>query len=292
MSTPDPRRGAPDPRTSRRMAVVAWLRKTHGWIGLWGATLGLLFGFSGFWLNHRAVLRLEPEVARGEAQIAVPDPGPADARTMAAWLQFTLPIDRQATSIRVEPARRVAWAEAPGARPAAPAVDGRAALAGVGLERSRSRERETDPGIAPAAAAASAAASAPAGASPAPAAGASTAASRAPAAPAAPLMQPEHWTITFGGPRSTVQADYWVGNRSVSIRRTDNGLVATLTNLHKGVGMPVGWILLVDTLAGSLVLLSLSGLALWMLTRRRRTLGLLVFGAGFAAVAGLALSHV
>jgi hypothetical protein len=37
--------------------------------------------------------------------------------------------------------------------------------------------------------------------------------------------------------------------------------------------MPPGWILLVDTLAGSLILLSLSGVALWLLTRRRREPG-------------------
>ncbi|MGN6528569.1 MAG: hypothetical protein ACTHL8_19435, partial [Burkholderiaceae bacterium] len=208
MTTPDPRRGAPAPRISRRMAAVAWLRKTHGWIGLWGATLGLLFGFSGFWLNHRAVLKLEPEVARAEAQIAVPDPGPADAKTMAAWLQLVLPIARQATSIRVEPARRVAWAEKPGARPAPAPVDGQSALAGVGLERSRSRQRETDAGIAPEPAASAASAAGGTASKPAPAA--------SPTSGVAPLMQPEHWTITFADPKSIVQAEYWVGNRSVS----------------------------------------------------------------------------
>ena len=45
-------------RPSSRTSIVAWLRKAHGWIGLWGATLGLLFGTSGIWLNHRAVLAL------------------------------------------------------------------------------------------------------------------------------------------------------------------------------------------------------------------------------------------
>ena len=38
--------------------VIRWVRKSHGWVGLWGAVLGLLFGFSGIWLNHRAVLKL------------------------------------------------------------------------------------------------------------------------------------------------------------------------------------------------------------------------------------------
>ena len=76
------------------------------------------------------------------------------------------------------------------------------------------------------------------------------------------------------------------------MRRTDSGIVATLTNLHKGVGMPVAWILLVDTLAGSLILLSLSGLALWMLTRRKRVLGLVIFGGALAVTAGLAIARL
>ena len=38
---------------SRRATFVKWLRKVHGWIGLWGAALGLLFGTTGFLLNHR-----------------------------------------------------------------------------------------------------------------------------------------------------------------------------------------------------------------------------------------------
>ena len=76
------------------------------------------------------------------------------------------------------------------------------------------------------------------------------------------------------------------------MRRTDNGVVATLTNLHKGIGMPVAWILLVDTLAGSLILLSLSGLALWMLTRRKRTVGLAILGTALAVTAGLAIAHL
>jgi hypothetical protein len=106
------------------------------------------------------------------------------------------------------------------------------------------------------------------------------------------LMQPEHWTINFAAPKFTLQAEYWVGNRSVSIRRTDNGLVAVLTSLHKGIGMPVAWILLVDTLAGSMILLSLSGLALWMLTRRRRAAGIAIFGTALVAAASLALAHL
>jgi uncharacterized protein len=56
--------------------------------------------------------------------------------------------------------------------------------------------------------------------------------------------------------------------------------------------MPVAWILLVDTLAGSMILLSLSGLALWMLTRRKRALGLAIAASALAATAGLAIAHL
>ena len=40
-------------------------------------------------------------------------------------------------------------------------------------------------------------------------------------------------------------------------------MFAFITRLHKGVGIVVGWILLADTLAFGLVLLSLTGPFLW-----------------------------
>jgi hypothetical protein len=227
----DPR--ARQRRHQRRATLVQWLRKTHGWFGLWGATLGLLFGTSGIWLNHRAVLQLPPVAQqRSNTQLALPDPAPADAQALAVWLQTALQLDAPATSVRVEPAKPVAWAE-----------------------RSEGKSADATPR-------------------------------------AAKLMQPERWAINFGGPHSTIQVEAWAGNHSVSVRRVDNGLIGTLMNLHKGVGMPVAWILLVDTLAGSLILLSLSGLALWMLTHRRRVVGLAIFGSALALTAGLAISQL
>jgi len=206
----------------RRTATV-WLRQAHGWIGLWGGVLGLLFGFSGVWLNHRAVLPLQPAVERASSQLVLPDPRPADPAAMDAWLQSSLSLPRPASNVRIDKARPVPWAE---------------------------------PSSAPAA------------------------------------MQPAHWTFNFATPKAQVQADYWVGNRLVAVRRTDAGIVATMTNLHKGVGLPVAWILLVDTLAGSMIVLSVSGLALWLLTRRRRTLGLAILATALAATAGLAIASL
>ncbi|MBC7392230.1 MAG: peptidase, partial [Variovorax sp.] len=60
----------------RRADVVRWIRRTHGWFGLWGAVLGLLMGFSGIFLNHRNVLKLSQAQERSRAQLALPDPVP------------------------------------------------------------------------------------------------------------------------------------------------------------------------------------------------------------------------
>ncbi len=270
-----------------RSNITIWLRRTHGWIGLWGATLGLLFGTSGIWLNHRSVLQLQQEQERSNFQLPLPDPGPVDAQTMAAWLQLMLALPQQATNVRVEPAKPVAWIERAPRR-----ADGAAAQGARGGDADRGRNREREREQSPPAASAPASASASSVPAAAPARAASGAASAPKAASPAALMQPEHWMINFNAPKFSVQAEYWAGNRSVSIRRTDNGFIAVLTSLHKGVGMPVAWILLVDTLAGSLILLSLSGLALWMLTRRKRVVGLAIFGTALAVTAGLALAHL
>lgn len=206
----------------RRAIALQWIRKTHGWIGLWGAILGLIFGTAGIWLNHRAVLKLPMSQQRASAQLSLPDPAPASAQDMAVWLQRALDQKGPPNSMRTEPARPVGWSE----------------------------KGKADP-----------------------------------------LMQPERWVFNFGGPDAIVQADYWRGNRSVGVTTTRNGFLATLTNMHKGTGMSLGWILLVDTLAGSLIFLSLSGVVLWMLTHRRRTVGLAIFGTSVALTLGLALAQ-
>jgi uncharacterized protein len=207
---------------NRRLAFVRWVRRTHGWFGLWGALLGLMTGASGVWLNHRAVMKLAlPDQQQASMQLALPEARPPTADDMAMWLQQALKLDRPASTIRAERARPVPWAERGG--------------------ESR------------------------------------------------PAMQPERWSFTLGGPNKVIQVEYWVGNKAASVRTTDNGFISTLTNFHKGVGMPVPWILLIDTLAGSLIFLSLSGTILWWETNRRRRLGVAIFGTAVAVTVGLAL---
>jgi uncharacterized protein len=69
----------------------------------------------------------------------------------------------------------------------------------------------------------------------------------------------------------------------VSVKRSENSFLATMTNLHKGVGLSVGWVLLIDTLAGSIILLSLTGVLLWTELNKRRTVGVVLLGASIVA---------
>lgn len=187
------------------------LRKFHGWIGLWGALLDLLFGTSGILLNHRAVMKI-PAVRMQESsvQLPLPAPAPSDADALAAWLQQQLGIDRPANRVREEPARPVAWGDKT-------------------------------------------------------------------------LQQPARWQVSFNALRYSVQAEYWLGSGMVSVKRSDGNFFALLINLHKGNGLGVAWVLLADTLAGSIVLLSLTGVLLWTGLQRRRVVGALIFGASLGA---------
>jgi hypothetical protein len=205
---------------SRRAGFLRWLRKMHGWIGLWGAALGLLFGGSGILLNHRAVLKIPAaQVQESTIQLPLPAQPPASAEAMAAWLKQSLALAPEASKVKAEPARPVAWGDKS-------------------------------------------------------------------------LSQPARWSASFVAPQMNVQAEYWVGNSFVTVKRSANNAFATLSNLHKGTGMSVGWILLVDTLAGSIILLSLSGVLLWALTNRRRMVGGAIGAASLATMSALVLQSM
>ncbi len=202
-------------KRSRRANFIKWLRKVHGWVGLWGAVLGLLFGVTGFLLNHRAgPMKISSGTAQvKEMQVALPADHPKTPEALASWLQQTLEFDGKPGKIRREKSHPVAWGD-----------------------RS--------------------------------------------------VVQPESWQFALMGPHESIAVEYWVGNNTVSVRRTQSAFFATLNNLHRGVGMGIGWVLLMDTIAGSLILLSLTGVLLWTELNRKKTVGVvLVVGSVAAAFA-------
>lgn len=89
------------------------------------------------------------------------------------------------------------------------------------------------------------------------------------------IMQPERWTVGLHSPQRAVTAEYFVGNRVVKLDHLDATPVGTLTRLHMSVGVSAFWVLLADTIAGSLILLSLTGLLLWTQLHTVRTVAVL-----------------
>src|SRR5439155_25585060 len=68
-----PSLAAPKRNRSRRAVFLGWLRKTHLYVGLWGAVLGLLFGATGILLNHRSIMKIPVEKSvQNTAQLPLP----------------------------------------------------------------------------------------------------------------------------------------------------------------------------------------------------------------------------
>ena len=74
---------------------------------------------------------------------------------------------------------------------------------------------------------------------------------------AEPLVQ------TFAMPDARVTVEYVPGSNHVTARREEVNALGVLKNLHKGVGLPIAWVLLIDTIAGALIVMALTGYLLW-----------------------------
>lgn len=189
---------AATPAHVSRAQFLRWLRRVHGWLGLWGAVLGLLFGVTGFLLNHRAVMKIPAlQMEQSQFQMALPADGPTNAQLFARWMQQQLRLQQPAYKVHDEPARPIPWS------------DGK-------------------------------------------------------------LVQPAQWKAEFHTPQHSWSAEYWVGNRFVSVKQQDINAWGFLMRMHKGVGMNAGWILLADSLAGAMLLLSITGVLLWTKMRGSR----------------------
>jgi len=191
-------------KRSRRAIFLTWLRKTHLYVGLWGAVLGLLFGVTGFLLNHRAILKIPVEkTVQHTVQVALPGLSFGKPEELSAWLQQELDFAPAAAPvIKTQPAKAVVWAD-----------------------------RE--------------------------------------------VMQPERWTVTLTRPERGVTAEYFVGNRFVKLDQVDATPIGTLTRLHMSIGVNAFWVLLSDTIAGGMILLSITGLLLWTQLHTVRTIAVL-----------------
>lgn len=97
------------------------------------------------------------------------------------------------------------------------------------------------------------------------------------------VAQPERWTVHLHAPQRGVSAEYVAGNRFVKVDIQDATPIGTLTRLHMATGVSAFWVLLSDTIAGSLIVLSVTGLLLWS---RMHPVKLSSAGVALAALTG------
>ncbi len=64
--------------------------------------------------------------------------------------------------------------------------------------------------------------------------------------------------------------------------RTEQNVFGTLKNLHKGVGLSMWWVLFIDTMAGGLIAMSLTGALLWSRLHGPRLAAIGIVIASFA----------
>jgi uncharacterized protein len=201
------------PARWHRKKVLKWLRRTHAWLGLWGAILGFLFSFTGIVLNHRQILKIDlPRADHKTIELALPTPRPADPQAMAAWVKETLAIEQPLIRANVQKPRKMGWG------------DGE-------------------------------------------------------------VWQPEMWRISFSVPHHSYTAIYWVGNSKVQVEDFRPNIWMTLNRLHRTDSVNVVWVLVTDTVAASIMVLSMTGLLLWTKLHGRRLLAL-ALGFGSVAIAG------
>lgn len=98
------------------------------------------------------------------------------------------------------------------------------------------------------------------------------------------VVEPEKWTRVFTLPDAKVTVEHVPGAAHVTARREVVGALALIKNIHKGSGLGIAWVLFLDTIAGALIAMSLTGFLLGSRLHGPRLL------AGAIALASLGLA--
>jgi hypothetical protein len=94
----------------KRGRFLVWLRRTHAWMGLWGAAMGLLFGVTGILLNHRSEMKI-PLAKHEETRQVLTPPGASleSPETLEAWLRTEFKLADAKSRIQKKPGGPVPW---------------------------------------------------------------------------------------------------------------------------------------------------------------------------------------
>ena len=87
------------------------------------------------------------------------------------------------------------------------------------------------------------------------------------------------YSVTYRGPNAVVTAEYVEGANQVLVKRTNSSLLKGLIDLHKVAGVGKLFILIMDTMAGAMMFMSLSGILLWTRLHGPRLAAVGILGA-------------
>lgn len=93
--------------------------------------------------------------------------------------------------------------------------------------------------------------------------------------------------ISYRGPGYAAEARFDSASGTYALTSEQQGVVGVLNDLHKGRDTTSSWSWLIDAAAVFLVVISLTGLVLQLVLRRRRTSALVLAGAGGAVAVAL-----
>jgi hypothetical protein len=91
------------------------------------------------------------------------------------------------------------------------------------------------------------------------------------------------WALQSNHPNGRITIEYVPGSTGVTVRQDASNLLGVIKNLHKGTGAGVAWILFMDSIAGALIAMSITGFLLWTRLHGGRLL------AGGIAIGALAI---
>lgn len=77
------------------------------------------------------------------------------------------------------------------------------------------------------------------------------------------VQQPAVWRQQFSGPTGALSVEYTQGANTVKATREAQNLAGVLKNLHKGGVLSWPWVLFLDSMAGALTAMALTGALLW-----------------------------
>jgi uncharacterized protein len=95
------------------------------------------------------------------------------------------------------------------------------------------------------------------------------------------------WSQQFSHSNGRVTVEYFPGSTSVAVKQEAVNALGFIKNLHMSNGVGLAWILFMDTIAGALIAMSLTGFLLWTRLHGGRLLagGIIIASVTFAATA-------